>query len=160
MRNIAFSLSAVCCLLAGCSTVTYTTISTYPPGAVIYNRSNTRVGEEPVRLYWEDKDIEDIGYHQWRVGPVTAVWPSGHKETQYITYWSEHHADVGVTIEQKPDSPTFKEDLQIGMQIRSTRALERSAAAQQEMAARPYVEQQQKAIRDMGEALGRLIYNR
>lgn len=134
MRASAFALTAFLVLgsLGGCANLPATkdallTYESLPEGAVIYENGQS-LGPAPVtRTYGHDGKSESI-----RTPEVTAVWPSGARQT----FWTllPPGADRVATIERPQGAPGLQADLDHAKKVAAQR--ESDAARAKEAIAR------------------------
>lgn len=134
MRAAAFALTAFLVLggLGGCANLPATkdallTYESLPEGAVIYENGQS-LGPAPVtRTYGHDGKSESI-----RTPEVTAVWPSGARQT----FWTllPPGADRVATIERPQGAPGLQADLDHAKMVAAQR--ESDAARAKEAIAR------------------------
>jgi len=116
---------ALCVLAGGCASLepnqASMTFKTEPPGAMLYYEGNTSWGIAPqTRIYTGDPRKGKIP-----TGTVTAVWPSGAKQT----YRTElpMHGYFEATISRPADAPGLDKDLAWVATLRQAKAAEDAA---------------------------------
>jgi hypothetical protein len=118
---------ATCLLLMGCATLKPNQVSftvyAEPPGAMLYEGDVSWGMAPQARIYTGDLKVGTI-----QTKPITAIWPSGARQTQHFNLPMKQ-GDRQAILSRPKEAPGLDRDLTFAAQLRSIKAQEDAASA-------------------------------